>query len=144
PVSTKQYDLHLQPVAQKLSVGKQLLVNVVSENAAVSSILASYVAELSDKQATTVNLQLFYPHPKRGESILHRLMERYLMENSDENIRLADWLLDFGDERLALVASELDEVEAHLATLRSRNRIADLSEQSKMLIGNANEHYKRL
>src|SRR5690606_586111 len=29
PVSTKQYDLHLQPVAQKLSVGKKLLVNVV-------------------------------------------------------------------------------------------------------------------
>jgi len=144
PVSTKQYDLHLQPVAQKLSVGKKLLVNVVSENAAVSSILASYVAELSDKQATTVNLQLFYPHPKRGELILQKLMERYLIDNSNEKIRIADSLLVFIDDRLALVASELNDVEAQLETFRSSNRITDLSEQSKMLIGNANEYYNRL
>lgn len=144
PIETAQYDLTLQPLVQQLPLGKQFVVNVISENAAISSLLSSYTVELSDKQATTVNLQLYYPHPKRGEQILQSLMERYLVDNRNEKIRIADSLLVFIDDRLSLVASELNDVEAQLETFRSSNRITDLSEQSRILIGNANEYYNRL
>ncbi|MEH6307439.1 polysaccharide biosynthesis tyrosine autokinase [Olivibacter sp. CPCC 100613] len=143
-VQTSQYDLTLQPTIQKLPLGRKFLINVVSENTAISNLLSSYTVELSDKQATTVNLQLYYPHPKRGEQILQSLMERYLVDNRDEKIRIADSLLVFIDDRLALVASELNDVEAQLESFRSSNRITDLSEQSRLLVGNANEYYNRL
>lgn len=144
PVQTSQYDVSLQSIVQKLPLGRKFLLNIVSENTAISNLLASYTVELSDKQATTVNLQLYYPQPKRGEQILQSLMERYLFDNRTEKIRIADSLLVFIDDRLALVASELNDVEAQLETFRSSNRITDLSEQSRILIGNANEYYNRL
>lgn len=141
---TKQYDLAIQPKMHNIPIGRKFMVNIISDNTAVSNLLGSYVVELSDKQATTVNLQLYYPHPKRGEVILQTLMKRYLSDNRDEKIRIADSLLVFIDDRLDLVASELNNVEAELETFRSSNRITDLSEQSRMLIGNANEYYNRL
>lgn len=144
PLATQQYDLNIEQLSKNLPVGKGFVINITAENAAVGGLLGSYVAELSDKQATTVNLRLFYPHPKRGELILQTLMEQYLIDSRDEKIRMADSLLVFIDDRLALVASELTDVEAQLETFRSTNRITDLSEQSRMLIGNANDYYNRL
>lgn len=141
---TKQYDIKLSPKDTNLPEGKKFFINVISENAAANNLIRNFSVELTDKTATTADLQLFYTHPKRGELILQSLMNRYISDNRNKKIRLADSMLVFIDERLSLVASELNNVEAELESFRSSNRITDLSEQSKMLVGNANEYYNKL
>jgi capsular exopolysaccharide synthesis family protein len=141
---TSQYTLSVQQRREPLPLNRRFSINVVSENVAANNLLNNYSVELTEKGATTVNVQLFYPQPKRGELILQTLMNRYISDNKDEKIRLADSMLVFIDERLSLVASELSDVEKELETFRSSNRITDLSEQSKILVGNANEYYNRL
>lgn len=143
-LQTKQYDIKLYSKDASLPKGRKFFINVVSENAAANNLIRNFSVELTDKTATTANLQLFYTHPKRGELILQSLMNRYISDNRDKKIRLADSMLVFIDDRLSLVASELNNVEAELESFRSTNRITDLSEQSKMLVGNANEYYNKL
>lgn len=145
PFQTAQYDILISGIGKADMPDKgHFSVNIVSEQAAVSNLLNSYNVELTDKTATTVNLQLYYPEPERGEVILQTLMNRYISDNRDKKVRMADSMLVFIDERLALVASELSDVEKGLESFRSSNRITDLSEQSRVLVGNANEYYNRL
>ncbi|MDM8176750.1 MULTISPECIES: GumC family protein [Olivibacter] len=144
-LNTKQYNIGIsKKESAELRIGEKYWINIISENAAANSLLNSFSVELTDKTATTANLQLFYPDPKRGELILQTIMSRYISDNKDKKIRLADSMLVFIDDRLNLVASELTDVEKELEGFRSSNRITDLSEQSKMLVGNANEYYNRL
>lgn len=143
-LQTSQYQFSVQQNQETLPLNKRFFVNVISENMAANSLLNNYNVELTEKGATTVNAQLFYPQPKRGEMILQTLMNRYISDNKNEKVRLADSMLVFIDERLSLVASELSDVEQELESFRSSNRITDLSEQSKLLVGNANEYYNKL
>jgi len=143
PVATKQYDLLLKPNGP-IHKGAKYEVNIVSEDAATRKLMSELTVELTEKGATTLNLDFFYPNPKRGELILQTLMNRYMENNRLEKIRRADSTLGYIDQRLAVVASELDQVEQDLAAFRSRNRITDISEQSKLLVGNANDYYNKL
>ncbi|QNL52045.1 polysaccharide biosynthesis tyrosine autokinase [Olivibacter sp. SDN3] len=143
-LKTKQYDLALRPHGNSVYENKHYSVNIVSEDAAANSLMRNFSLELTDKSATTASLQLFYPNAKRGEVILQSLMSRYISDNRDKKVRLADSMLVFIDDRLSLVASELSDVERELEGFRSSNRITDLSEQSKLLVGNANEYYNKL
>jgi len=141
---TTQYSLSVNITNNNFPTGKRYIVIINSESSAVSELLGNYNVELTDKAATTVNLQLFYPHPKRGELILETLMNQYINDNKEDKIRLADSMLVFIDDRLSLVANELNDVEKDLESFRSQNRITDLGEQSKMLVGNANDYQNRL
>ncbi|MFC6099795.1 GumC family protein [Olivibacter domesticus] len=143
-INTSQFDLLIQPLGDKIPVGNKYYVTVISENEAANRLLNNCSAELTDKTATTVNLQFYYPNARRGELILQTLMDRYILNNQDQKIRMADSALVFIDQRLESVAGELQGVELGLEKFRSSNQITDLTEQSKMLVGNASEYYNRL
>lgn len=141
---TKQFDIVFRLKQSTPPVGQRYYINVISENAAANKLLGNYNVELTDKGATTVNMQLYYPHSKRGEVVLQAIMDCYMLNNRAEKVRMADSTLVFIDHRLALVESELQGVEKNLEQFRSNNKITDIAEQSKMLVGNASEYYNKL
>lgn len=143
-IETKQYDLLISRKPDAPYTTHKYEIEIISENAAVNKLLASYEAEIPEKGATTVDMNLLYPNPKKGELILETLMEKYLAKNASDKMRMADSTLVFIDNRLAIVAGELGEVEGELEGFRSQNRITNIDEQARVLVGNANDYYKQL
>lgn len=144
PVKLSQYELLLKKKPGEPMPGTVYSIEIVSQDNAVSSIMNNYNVQFSDKSVTTVDMELNYPHPKKGEVILQHIMSKYLENNIAEKVRMADSMLVFINSRLNVVAGELSEVEKGLEKYRSSNRITDINEQSRMLIGNASEYYNKL
>ena len=57
--------------------------------------------------------------------------------------RVVDSMLSFINNRIAIVGTELNRVEKNYEQYRVNNSIADIDEQSKALVGNANNYYNQ-
>ena len=119
-------------------------ISVVSEDAAVKDLMGRYDASFSEKGATTVDLTLNYPQPDKGKVILQTIMDKYLKEKRLNRIHVADSAIKLIDNRLALVTGQLSGVEKDLQRYRSSNGIANIEEQSKALVGNANDYNEKV
>ncbi|RVU02462.1 polysaccharide biosynthesis tyrosine autokinase [Mucilaginibacter limnophilus] len=123
--------------------GKEYSIEITDEDDAVTTLLKGYDAEFIDKATTSVEFTFYYPHPKKGEVILQTLMNRYLQDNINNKKRIIDSSINFIDKRIAVVEKELDNIERNFQDYRSNNNIADINEQSKVLVGNASEYANR-
>jgi tyrosine-protein kinase Etk/Wzc len=142
-VKFKQIDLMLfyKPGAK---ASKNYQISVQSPDAAIDEMSRSFTAVLSDKQATTIDLAISYPHPAKGEAILNKIMQIYLISNLQNEKLMADSTMAFIDSRVALVSKELSNIEKEFETYKTENNIANISEQSKTLVSSASGYYDKL
>lgn len=142
PVKLPQYELLLEKNAVPAEKGAIYSIEILSEEDAVSRLAGSYTVQFSGKSVTTIDMNLVYPHPEKGEVILQKIMDNYLENNLKEKVRMADSMLVFISNRLEVVAGELNDVEAKLEEYRSSNQITDIGVQSRNLIDDASDYYK--
>ena len=142
-ISLPQYDLVFEkrnmPISQS---GYNVMI--VSEEASVESLSKYLDASLSSKTTTTINLSLDYDNSKKGEAILNKVMDLYLRANRNNKLQIADSTLRFINDRLKLVGRELTDVESEFEGFRKQNKIADVDEQSKALVGASSDFLKQL
>lgn len=82
--------------------------------------------------------------PQRGEDILNELIDEYLKASIDDRNKTLDATVEFIDERLIGVTSELTDIEGHIEQFKSTNKLTDLTAQSQMLLDNTSEYSKQL
>ncbi len=142
-LNLKQYDLTFhKAIAFKPQGEYKVIVETIAS--ATKTLSSSYSAALSSKEATTINLILNYTNPQKGEVILNKLMEVYLQNSVENKMKIADSTMKFINNRLAIVGSELGNVEKQLEQYKEHNNIADISTQSKALVEGASEFYNKL
>jgi tyrosine-protein kinase Etk/Wzc len=142
-VRLKQYNLVLNYIPGAKHA-KQYIVSIANEDASVDDISKKFDATLSDKQATTIDLTFTYPHPAKGEAILNKITQLYLVSNLQNEQLIADSLITFIDSRVSLVSNELNGIEQKFERYKTANNIANISEQSKTLVASASEYYDKL
>src|SRR5690606_23124584 len=86
-----------------------------------------------------LELNFSYPLPKKGEDILNRLLDLYVQTNLEDRNRLADSSVAFIQNRLSFLGAELGDLEGDIQNFKQRNRIAEMSEQSKVMIQNSSQ-----
>jgi tyrosine-protein kinase Etk/Wzc len=119
-------------------------VAVQSVDSKVESLSKNLTIDLTDKKSTTMGLTLEYPNSKKGEAILGALMNLYLQYNLEKKKQIADSTLTFIDGRLGVVSKDLSGVETKLTEFKEENKISDVDEQAKVLVGNVSEYYKKI
>ncbi|WP_454803208.1 GumC family protein [Mucilaginibacter phyllosphaerae] len=119
-------------------------LSIKSIKRAENELAAKFIASLSDKQSTVIDLQLNFGNPKRGELILQRFMELYLKNNLSNKVRIADSTIKFIDSRLSVVSAELGQVEKKLENYKVKNKISDINAQSKSLVQGASDYQQKL
>jgi tyrosine-protein kinase Etk/Wzc len=119
------------------------VVTITSIDAMVERLLASFDAELTSKQSTVIGLTLKYPLSYKGERILQTIMNLYLKDNLDDKVRIADSTLTFIENRLSVVTGDLHGLEKQIETFKKTNQLANIEEQSKALISNESDAYKK-
>jgi tyrosine-protein kinase Etk/Wzc len=138
-----QYDIMLR-YKPGFKHAKKYKINIQSPDAAVVEFSESFVVALSDKQATTIDLSLTYPNPAKGEAILNKIMQIYLLSNLQNEKQIADSTMAFIDSRVLLVSRELNNIEKQFEQYKTQNNIANISEQSKALVTSASDYYDKL
>ena len=139
-IKLPQYDLIVTKKPNVPVLLSEYSTQIVSDDDAIADITRNYDAEFIDKGTTTVALTLYYPNSKKGEVILQSLMNQYLEDNLTQKKASIDSTINFINSRLGVVEDELTNVEKNYQNYRSSNNIADLDEQSKVLVGSASEN----
>ncbi len=99
---------------------------------------------LSDKLATTLTLTLNDGLPQRGKDILNRLIYNYNLSGKTEKNRETKSTLDFIDQRLASLSTELAEAEKEIEGFKSSRGLTDISSDSKISLENMQANDTRL
>ncbi|MBE9585871.1 polysaccharide biosynthesis tyrosine autokinase [Mucilaginibacter sp. JRF] len=142
-VELPQYDISIAKTAAKPAAGKEYSAMIKSEDQTINSLLAGYDAQFTDKTTTNVEFTFYYPNSKKGEVILHTLMNQYLKDNNANKKRIIDSTINFINARIAVVSNELSDIEKTYQDFRSKNNITDIDEQAKVLVGNSSTYTDR-
>lgn len=119
-----------------------LKISSVGERAAQLS--GALTAAVNDERNTIIDLSFTYALPDRGEYILNKFIEEYIKQNMQDKSRIADSTVAFIDQRILMVNSELNGIERNIQTFMQGSGLANISEQSKLLLTNSSENSKKI
>ncbi|MFM2228701.1 MAG: hypothetical protein RL664_2044, partial [Bacteroidota bacterium] len=102
--------------------GEKFTLSTSSIDAEVAMLSGSLgVAELS-KDATVIGVNLSYQNAIWAERILNAILKAYIAANVREKRLIAEYTLEFIEDRLGLVTQELDSVEKRIEEYKSSNQ----------------------
>ncbi len=105
--------------------------------------MASLTVEIPNDEVSVIYLTLTETLTEKGQKILNALINTYLQANVNDKNRIADSTMRFIDERLSLVTHELSGIEKDIEGFKTKNKLTDLSEQSRILLDNTSEFSKQ-
>lgn len=91
---------------------------------------------LINKTAPVVGLTINDEVEQRGKDILNELIDNYNRVNITEKSKLQQSTLDFIDQRLVSISSELSTTEGQVEGFRSSRGLTDISSQSQVYLQN--------
>lgn len=118
---------------------KEVIVEVVPLNAAISHFQKNLHLSQTDKQSSVIELTFKTTVPRKGEDFLNSLIREYSLAGLADKNRTAANTIQFVDSRLDSISGELSKVEIDLQNFLSAHSIANIDEQSKVFINQADE-----
>ncbi len=100
--------------------------------------------EVTNKNVSTIDLTLNSPIPERGEQQLRTFIGKYVERNLHDKNEVADSTLSFINARLKKVTDELAGVEDKISGYKQREELADISEQSRILLSSSADYAKSI
>ena len=107
-------------------------------------LLESLEVGASNKLSTVVNLAYRDPEPKRAENILNSLVQAYNKSIMDKRNQLANNTLNFIEERMVNVETDLNKLETQIQVYKSNKGAVDLSEQGRLYLQNVGDNDRQL
>ena len=112
--------------------------------AVVDMYRAAVSISLEKKESNIINLSTTSNIPARDVALLAKLIEQYNLNTVvDKNI-IATNTAAFIEERLGIITRELSDAEDAVASYKSQNNIADLSEEAKIFLQANSQEQKEL
>lgn len=96
------------------------------------------------KLSTVVTVTLRDEVGQRAEDVLNKLVEVYNRTSVEDKNTLAQNTLTFIDARLHSVEKELDSLEGRIQQYRANKGVVDLSEQSRIFLGNVGANDRQI
>jgi tyrosine-protein kinase Etk/Wzc len=97
-----------------------------------------------NKNASVLSLSLTDPVPTKGVAILNKLVEVYNKEAVEDKNLIAGSTIQFIDDRLKYLTSELSVVERDVESYKRNNRVTDVSSEAKMYLEKASDYNRQL
>ncbi len=99
---------------------------------------------LVDKDATVIGLTIKQENIDKGKAIVNTLVSSFNADAIDEKNSESQKTKEFIDERVALIAKELGDVENEKEQFKTANKITDLAEEAKLNLSTSVEVRARL
>lgn len=96
-----------------------------------------------NKQASILSLTLTDAVPKKGQVVLNKLIEVYNKEGIEDKNSIAQNTIEFIDERLKYLGTELSNVEKGVESFKRKNEVADVSSQINQSLADVSDYNKQ-
>lgn len=100
--------------------------------------------ELVNKDANVLKLGLKDAVPKKGMLVLKKLVEVYQKEAIEDKNQVQLSTIDFLDERIQFLSTELSEVERNVESYKRENELTDVSVNAAQYVQSASQYNKEL
>jgi tyrosine-protein kinase Etk/Wzc len=95
-------------------------------------------------EASVLRISLIDPIPEKGKHIINKLVEVYNKEAiEDKNLKAAS-TIDFLDERLKYITTELTDVEKDVERFKRKNELTDVNTQASNYLAQASDYNSKL
>jgi len=123
---------------------RPLFFSLRSVRAVTDELLNNMKVTQATKLSSVIDLKIWDAVPKRGEDILNGLIREYNKAGINDKNALAANTLRFINERLGIVASELDSVEHGIQKYKTQEGIVDISAQGQLYLNNVGANDQKL
>jgi tyrosine-protein kinase Etk/Wzc len=120
------------------------LLTIQDPQGVATGLAANLDAELMVLKSTILNITYNTNLPQKGVDVLNGIIRAYIDRNLNQKNLTSDSTIEFINSRIALVGSELGNIESTIQQFKQSNKIADIEIQSKELITNSSSFYKQL
>jgi capsular exopolysaccharide synthesis family protein len=124
--------------------GKQLYFVLINPVNLVPNLEGILKVETSDKLSSFVNLSYRDEVPQRAENILDQLITFYRQSEINEKDSLAKNTLVFVNDRLSLVANDLDAIDKKVQQYKSGKGAVNISKQGELYLENVSANDQKL
>ena len=120
-------------------IGKNYFVQFLPPSSAAGAIVGSLKIAPYSYSSTILNISLETPVPEKGRDILNKLLEIYNINGVQDKNEISEKTLHFIDDRLGIVASQLDSVERNIAGFQAKTSAVDLGTQATAYFTNVTD-----
>ncbi|HWZ22994.1 MAG TPA: GNVR domain-containing protein, partial [Cytophagaceae bacterium] len=110
----------------------------------VENLIKNLNVTAANKLSSVVSLQFVDEVPERAEDILNELIIAYNRAGINDKNALADNTMQFVDDRLKYVKSDIDSIEKQIQLYRSNKGAINLSEQSSVFLKNVGDNDQKI
>jgi capsular exopolysaccharide synthesis family protein len=100
--------------------------------------------EAVNKKASVVRISLVESVPQRGKDILNKLLDVYSKEALEDRNLIANTTIEFIDERLKYLTSELSSVERDVEQYKREHEVTDVTSDADQYLVQASDYNKQL
>lgn len=130
-VMNKTYSQNLQ--------GKNYFVQIKPVSDAAQEIINNLRATAISNVSTVLDVKLETPEPTKGKNILSKLFEDYNAAGIEDKNQIAKKTLNFIEDRLQLVITQLDSVERGIENYKRKESVYALGSQSEVYLSSVKD-----
>ncbi|MBC5992536.1 polysaccharide biosynthesis tyrosine autokinase [Pontibacter sp. SD6] len=123
---------------------KEIIVKFYDTHELANYYSKELIIEPVNKAASVLWLSLNIPVQEKGKSILNKLIEVYNKEALEDKNVVASNTIEFIDERLKFLTTELSDVEKDVEAYKRQNELTDVSSEAQLYVQRASEYNKQL
>ncbi|HTF19833.1 MAG TPA: polysaccharide biosynthesis tyrosine autokinase [Chryseolinea sp.] len=114
----------------------------------IRKIAAEYSRNLKvdavNKKASVISITLIDSVPQKGKDIINKLLELYRDEALEDRNLVAKTTIQFIDERLRFLTSEISDVEKNVEQFKAANEVTDVASNADQYLAQATESNRQL
>ncbi|HRI19609.1 MAG TPA: GNVR domain-containing protein, partial [Panacibacter sp.] len=119
-------------------------LKIAPYDATYASYNSGLLTFISAALTTSMDITFDASVPKKGEDFVNYLISLYVKSKIDANNAVADSTITFIDDRIRLVANQLNNVEQGIQSYAQVSGITDIQTLSQSLVGQSNDAAKAL
>jgi capsular exopolysaccharide synthesis family protein len=125
-------------------VGQRIRIYLNDPQQVTDNYLAAFDAAMQAEQSSVVQLSIKETVPDRGADVINRTIKAYNLASIDYKNKVNHSTLNFLNDRLDSITSELNYVEKKVETYKSTRGITDLSAESQYYLDNVKNNDSKL
>lgn len=128
----------------KKTTKNKLYFSLLSPKRVVNDLGKRLNVAAANKLSSVVNLQFIDEVPERAEDILNEVISEYNRAGINDKNALADNTMQFVEDRLTHVQSDIDSIERQIQLYRSGQGAVNLSEQGSVFLKNVGDNDQKV
>jgi tyrosine-protein kinase Etk/Wzc len=125
-------------------IGQTIRIHINNPEIVIDNYLSNFIAYLVGQQTSVAELSIIETAPQRGTDILNNLIKAYNFASIEYKDKVNLNTLNFLEDRLAAITSELNFVEKRVESYKSSRGITNLSSESQFYLDNVKNNDSRL